>query len=407
MSDRDTMQPPDPTQPRAAETVAPFTNELPVKIRFGEGAAGDLGAILGQLQTPTATVVIDAGLEESNGAVAAALQALERDGVSLRRHRKPAGAPTSTTVDDAAAALAGRGAPVIIAIGGGSVIDTAKAARLCVQLGCGFAQALESGPVVPPPDTTLIAVPTTAGTGSEVSGGAVITDVATGRKAGIASPNLRAEYAIVDPCLTYSVPPALTAYTGIDALAQAIAGMIARTRTPIGDAIALEAVRLIGRSLVPAWRDGGDAAARAEMACGSLMAGLTMNISDCTAEHSLGQAIASVRHAPHGLTVGVVLAHTLEREREHVAGQLDRIADVLQLPADGSAPGARTIRWVQGLLGELEFPVLSSLGIDEGDLDQLTDLATQDFFLTQSVVPWSPDEVRAVLRAAIAEPSRT
>jgi alcohol dehydrogenase len=250
-------------------------------------------------------------------------------------------------------------------------------------------------------------VPTTAGTGSEVSGGSVITDVSTGRKAGIASPNLRAQYAIVDPLLTHSVPPALTSYTGVDALAQAIAGMIARSRTPIGDAIALEAVRLIGHSLVSAWRDGNDAAARSAMACGSLMAGLTMNISDCTAEHSLAQAIASVRHAPHGLTIGIVLPHTLERERPHVAAQLDRVADTLALPAAPDSPaGARAIEWIRALLAELEFPVLASLDVGEGDLDELTELAMRDPFLGQSTVPWTPEEVRAVLRAAVHEPPR-
>jgi choline dehydrogenase len=285
------------------------------------------------------------------------------------------------------------------------VIDTAKAARLCVQQAAGFGELVASGLPVPVPAVALIAVPTTAGTGSEVSGGAVITDVASGRKAGIASPNLRAQYAIVDPLLTHSVPRALTAYTGVDALAQAIAGMIARVRTPIGDAIAMEAIRLIGHSLVRAWRNGDDAAARSAMACGSLMAGLAMNISDCTAEHSLAQAIASVRHAPHGLTIGVVLPHTLERERPHVAGQLERVADALRLDPAGP-PGAAAIDWIRDLLADLEFPVLASLGVGEEDLDQLTEFAMRDPFLGQSTVPWTAEEVRAVLRAAVREPPR-
>ncbi len=386
--------------------LPPFTNDLPVKIRFGDGEAGRLAAVLHELDARAATVVIDAGLEDGNAGVAAALQALEADGVSLHRHVKQAGEPTSATVDAAAGAAAERRAPVIVAIGGGSVIDTAKAARLCVQQAAGFGELVASGLTVPVPAIPLIAVPTTAGTGSEVSGGAVITDVASGRKAGIASPNLRAQYAIVDPLLTHSVPPALTAYTGVDALAQAIAGMIARVRTPIGDAIAIEAIRLIGHSLVRAWRNGGDAAARSEMACGSLMAGLTMNISDCTAEHSLAQAIASIRHAPHGMTVGIVLPHTLERERPHAAGQLARVADALGLPSAGSPAGAAAIDWIRDLLAELEFPVLASLEVGEEDLDQLTAFAMRDPFLGQSTVPWTAEEVRAALRAAVHEPPR-
>src|SRR6202012_1922544 len=105
--------------------------------------------------------------------------------------------------------------------------------------------------------------------------------------------------------------------------AQAIAGMIARVRTPIGDGIALEAIRLIGRSLPVAHRHPDDGGARSEVACGSLMAGLTMNISDCTAEHSLGQALGGTFHGPHGLTIGLVLVHTLDRERRFVPGPLD------------------------------------------------------------------------------------
>jgi choline dehydrogenase len=387
-----------------AGPIPAFTNQLPVRIRFGDGEAGRLAEVLGPDAGGSVLVVIDEGLAAGNPRVAAALGALGDAGATVHQHVKEAGEPTSTTVDAAAAAVAGRRPSAIVAVGGGSAIDTAKAARLCAQLQRDFAELAASEYVVPAPSIPLVAVPTTAGTGSEVSGGAVITDAASGRKAGIASPLLRAQHAVVDPLLTHSVPPALTAYTGVDALAQAIAGMVARCRTPIGDAIALEAVRLIGRSLVRAWRDGDDAVARSEMACASLMAGLTMNISDCTAEHSLGQAIASVRHAPHGLTVGVVLPHTLERERAHVPGQLDRVAEALGLVADGS--GAAAVQWVRDLLTDLEFPRLASLDVGAGDLDRLTELALGDFFLTQAPVPWTAAEVREAFGAALAEPAR-
>lgn len=392
--------------PARPHGVTSFTNHLPVHIQFGDGVADQLPDVLAQLGTANALVVIDDGLESYSHEVARALAAAERAGIVLTRHAKAPGEPKTTTVDDAAAALADSGAGAIVAVGGGSVIDTAKAARLCVQHGCGFAQFLASARRYPAPEIPLIAIPTTAGTGSEVSGGAVITDAASGRKAGIASPHLRPQHAIVDPVLTYSVPPAMTAYTGVDALAQAIAGMIARVRTPIGDAIALEAIRLIGRSLVSAYRDGTDAAARSEVACGSLMAGLTMNISDCTAEHSLAQAIASVVPAPHGLTIGLVLVQTLERERRYVPEQLERVADALGVAPDGSADGSRAVRGVRELLTELDFPVLSSLGITRGQLDELTDLALRDFFITQSPVPWTAAEVRAAFASALADSPR-
>jgi alcohol dehydrogenase len=269
-----------------------------------------------------------------------------------------------------------------------------------------FRQWLASDRPFPEPQIPLIAIPTTAGTGSEVSGGAVITDPNETRKAGIASPTLRAYAALVDPTLTYSVPAATTAFTGIDALAQAIAAMIAKVSTPIGDGIALESIRLIGRSLSIATKHGNNRAARSEMACGSLMAGLSMNISDCTAEHSLGQAIGAVFHVPHGLTIGVVLGPTLERERQHVPAVLERVADALGYPQDGSNDGSRAVKAVDALLTALDFPVLSSIGVNESNLETLADIAQQDFFHTQSPVPWSHDELRGALEAALHQRER-
>jgi alcohol dehydrogenase len=245
-------------------------------------------------------------------------------------------------------------------------------------------------------------VPTTAGTGSEVSGGAVITDEHTHVKAGIASPHLRAQHALVDPALTYGLPPGITAHTGIDALAQAIAGMVVTARTPIGDGIALESIRLAGAALVQVVRDGSDHEARAQMACASLMAGLAMNISDCGSEHSLGQALGGRFGLPHGLTIGLVLAETMDRDRAHVPAQFERIADALGEPAGGPADGSRAVRAVRRILAELEFPTLTAVGVTESDLDGLTEGALADYFISVAPAPWSPAEVRAAYAQGLA-----
>ncbi len=387
--------------------MPPFGNHLPVRIRFGDGVAATLPDVLAEVGATRVLVMLDDGIERFNPAVADLLAGpLATPGLVVTRFAKPAGEPTNAMVESAIEALAASEAQAIVALGGGSVIDTAKAARLCVQLGTTFAGFLASDRRTPEPTVPLIAMPTTAGTGSEVSGGAVFSNPEAGTKSGIAGPNLRAQYALVDPRLTHSMPPAMTANTGIDALAQAIAGMVAKVRTPIGDAIALEAIRLMGLSLVPAFRDGSDAVARSRMACAATMAGLTMNLSDCTAEHSLGQAIGGVTHAPHGLTVGLVLVETLERERHHVPEQLERVADALGEPRDGTADGSRAVRAVARILSDLQFPVLSTLGLGEGDLDRLTDLALDDFFITMSPHPWSRDEVRGAFATALALQSR-
>lgn len=381
--------------------IPPFANHLPVHIRFGEGTAMVLPDLIAELGARNPAILVDRGITDFNPAAGDLLARLnDIPGQVPKVCERPAGEPTVATVDEVTDMVREATPDLIVALGGGSVIDTAKAARLCLQLERPFAEAA-AAPDRPEPTVPLVAIPTTAGTGSEVSGGAVVTDPGSGRKAGIAHPNLRAQYALVDPALTYSMTPRMTANTGIDALAQAIAGVIARVRTPVAQAIGLEAIRLAGESLVPAYRDGRDPVARSRMACASLMAGLTMNLSDCTAEHSMGQAIAGIREAPHGLTVGLVLAETLERERRFVPALLERVADALGESPDSAGDGTRAVRAVRRILAELAFPVLSDLGIGGQDVGLLADLAMADQFVTLAPEPWSREEVCAAYHAAL------
>jgi choline dehydrogenase len=390
-----------------SDPIAPFTNHLPVRVTFGEGNAHALPHLLHEAGATRALVLTDENIEAHNPALERVLETLRSSALSVTRMEKPAGEPTIAMVDAAAAGMEAGGVDAVVALGGGSVIDTAKAARLCYQLGSSLAEFLDSERNYPAPTVPLVAVPTTAGTGSEVSGGSVISDPQAGRKAGIAHPHLRPQFAIVDPVLTWSMPPTMTANTGIDALAQAIAATVAKVRTPIGDAIALEAVALIGDSLLAAYRDGGDTVARSRMSCGAMMAGLAMNISDCAAEHSLGQAIGGLTGAPHGLTIGLVLAETLDRERRFVPGQLERVADAWGLPNDGSRDGSRVVTAVRSLLARLDFPVLDDLGLGADDLDRLTDLALADYFISMSPQPWERNEVHHAFTTALALRERT
>ena len=389
------------------DNITAFNNHLPVKVRFGEGVAETLPAVVAELGTSKVFLMVDKDIEKFNPAAAKLIEQMKTaTGITTTIFEKPAGEPTIQMVDDAIAALKAAGSDVVVALGGGSVIDTAKAARLCAQLNCTFREFQSKAPVYPAPTLALIALPTSAGTGSEVSGGSVISDPEAGRKAGIANGNLRAQVALVDPVLTYSMPPSMTANTGIDALAQAIAGIIAKCSTPIGDAIGYEAVRMMTPALVAAFKDGNNKVARAGMASGSMMAGLTMNISDCTAEHSLGQAIGGLKHVPHGLTIGLVLVETLTREAKIVPEKMERLADALGVPQDGSKDGSRCVNAVRKILAQLQFPVLSSLGFVEGDIDELADIALNDFFITQAPKPWSKQEVVDAFMSALKLESR-
>jgi len=384
------------------ENVAAFNNHLPVKIRFGEGKALTLPDVVIEAGASTVFLMVDEGIGKFNKAAQACIDNLvSNTGIAVTTFEKPAGEPTIEMVDDATRALVESGAQAVIALGGGSVMDTAKAARLCAQLGVTFREFLAQKPTYPAPTLALIALPTSAGTGSEVSGGSVISDPDAGRKAGIANGNLRAQFAIVDPVLTYSMPPSMTANTGIDALAQAIAGIIAKCSTPVGDAIGYEAIRMMTPAIIGAYKDGNDKVARAGMAAGSMMAGLTMNISDCTAEHSLGQAIGGLKHVPHGLTIGLVLVETLTREAGVVPAKMERIADAMGVPHDGSNDGSRAVNAVRSILAQLNFPVLSSLGFVEADIEELADIALADYFITQAPAPWSKAEVVEAFMSAL------
>jgi alcohol dehydrogenase len=382
--------------------ISAFNNHLPVKVRFGEGIANTLPDVLAELGSANAFLMVDAGIEKFNPAAKAVIDRLATvSGLTITIFEKPAGEPTIDMVDDATSALKASGAQTLIALGGGSVIDTAKAARLCAQLNCTFREFQSKVPSYPSPVISLIALPTSAGTGSEVSGGSVISDPEAGLKTGIANGNLRAQVALVDPVLTYSMPPTMTANTGIDALAQAIAGIIAKCSTPIGDAIGYEAVRMMSNSLVAAYKDGNDKAARSAMSAGSMMAGLTMNISDCTAEHSLGQAIGGLKHVPHGLTIGLVLVETLTREAKVVPEKMERVADAMGIPVDGTSDGSRAVNAVRKILADLDFPVLSSIGITHSDIELLSNNAMNDYFITQAPKPWSKAEVVEAFTAAL------
>ena len=382
-----------------SESIAPFRNHLPVKIRFGDGVAGELAEVLAGEGAARPLVVIDRGLDELVPGVAGALAPLAQVSV---RFQKEAGEPTVELVERVAAALADAGCDAVVAIGGGSAMDTAKAARLVAGQGGPYLRFARGEAAYEPPAIPLVCVPTTAGTGSEVSGGAVITDERTHVKAGIASPLLRAQHALVDPVLTHGLPPGITAHTGIDALAQAIAGMVVRVRTPIGDAIALEAIRLAGEALPAVVADGSNAAARSQMACASLMAGLTMNISDCGSEHSLGQSIGGLLGLPHGLTIGLVLAESMDRDRHHAPAQFERIADALGAPKDGSNDGSRAVAAVREILRRLEFPTMRAAGVRPDQVDTLAGQALEDYFITCAPAPWTLDEARAVYDQGLA-----
>lgn len=382
------------------EAVPAFRNHLPVRIRFGDGVVAGLAELLAGEGSSRPYVLVDAAVVGLTPLVETLDRVEERTG-SVARRVAAAGEPSFESVEAIADELREAAPDVIVAIGGGSVLDTAKAARLSFTQGGPLRRYVGGAVPIEPPSVPLVVVPTTAGTGSEVTGGAVLFDRETGRKTGIADPLLRARHALVDPELTHGLPREPTLYSGVDALAQALAATVTTTRTPIAVAIGLEATRLATEALPIVARDGADRAARSRIACASLLAGLAMNISECGSEHWLAHPLGVRLGLPHGLTVGLVLAEAMEIDRSAAPERFDRIADAMGAPQTGGGDGSRAVSAVRALLAELGFPTLASTGARDRDLPLLADDAVAGWI---PVTPhdWTRENVLDAYRAALS-----
>lgn len=384
------------------DPIAPFHSQLPVKLAFGDGAIAELADALAALGARSALVVVEAPVA-GHPSVTEALAAADAAGIALERVVKDAGEPTFQLADELADRVRAARHGAVVGIGGGSALDVAKAARIVADQG-GFGRDFADGRIVPaPPTIGLVLCPTTSGTGSEVSGASVLTDVAADVKIGFGHPNMRAQHALVDPVLTHGLPAAPTSHSGVDAMAQAIGACTVSDSSPLSVAFGLEACHHVAHSLREAVADGSNAEARRRLACASLTAGLAMNLSDCAADHALGQALGGVKHLPHGLTVGLVLAESLDVSRGDCADRLERVADALGEPADDTADGSRAVRAVKRVLRDVGFPTLAEVGVTEDDLPALVEAATgsQRFFLDIDCHEWTPAEVEQAFRAAL------
>lgn len=280
-----------------------------------------------------------------------------------------------------------RGADVVLGIGGGSCIDAAKAIALLLTYGGPlsdyYGEFKVPGPVLP-----VIAVPTTSGTGSEVTPVAVVSDRDRAVKVGIASPHLVPDTAICDPELTYSCPRHLTAISGADALVHAIEAFTTARREPtattvhehvflgkneISDLTALAAIRHIGASLEPACKDPLDVKARSRMMLGALMAGQAFGVAGTSVCHAAQYPIGARTNTPHGLGVAAMLPFALEFNRHHVADEIAQVGAALGAvvsPGDVQSDVEATIAYVEALLAAIGVPgSLKAMGLREADLD--------------------------------------
>ncbi len=267
-----------------------------------------------------------------------------------------------------------------MAVGGGSVIDTAKAVAVMATNDGVISDYLGAGKVKKP-KLPLVVVNTTAGTGSEVTRFAIISDPATSVKMLIADPHLIPEVAIDDPLLTVTCSPLVTASTGVDALTHAIEAYISVRATALSDVLALSAIAKVGQSLRAAFKNGKDLAARTLMHIASLEAGMAFSNASVALVHGMARPIGAYFHIAHGLSNAVLLPHVMAWSMSEAWGRFADIARALGVDTAGvteKQAAERAVAEVRSLCQDLQIPGLTGLGIDPDKLMALAPTMAKD-----------------------------
>jgi len=247
----------------------------------------------------------------------------------------------------------------------------------------------------------LIAIPTTAGTGSEVTAFVAMTDSRDVVKMLIGSPHLMPDVALVDPSLTLSCPPKVTADTGVDALTHAIEAYVTRKANPLSDALALSAARRISRHLLRAYRDGSDREARYEMMVGATEAGMAFSNASLALVHGMSRPIGANFHLAHGLSNAILLPTVLDYSVDSAPERYARLAAEMGAPVDGldASDAARcTVDLVTRLCKELNVPTLTGVGLDAGRVMEMAPRMARDAVISGSPAnnPRVPTEAEIV-----------
>ncbi len=338
------------------------------------------------------------------------LDLLAADGVAASTFAI-AGEPTVDAVVAATAAARRSRCDLVIGFGGGSPIDAAKAvAALLANPGDPFdyLEIVGRGKPVTQPSVPCIAISTTAGTGAEVTRNSVLASPAHQVKVSLRSPLLLPRLAVVNPELTFDLPPALTASTGLDALTQLIEPYVSSRANPVADGFCLEGIRRAGRALRPAFHDGANPAAREDLALASLCGGLALANAGLGAVHGLAGPVGGAFPAPHGAVCAALLPHVITanlqaaRARLPESPALARYVDVARLlTGDPTATAEDGVRWVRALVSELQIPPLRRYGLTSEHVAGLVQKAAQASSMKANPLPLTAAELAAILRAAI------
>lgn len=385
--------------------MSPFAFNTTPSIRFGEGLAAEIGEIAGARLGGKVLLVTDQGIMKL-GLADAAIQSVERTGAELVLFDKVEADPSRATLMTATELAMDNEVTGVIGFGGGSSLDVAKLAALLAGSGEDLDEAWgvgnARGPRLP-----LVLVPTTAGTGSEVTPVSIIT-VEGAEKRGVSSPLILPDIAVLDPALTLGLPAHTTAATGVDAMVHAIEAYASKSanNNPLSRMLAREALRLLGANIETAVFKGDDITARGAMLLGSMLAGQAFANSPVAAVHALAYPIGGTFHVPHGLSNALVLPHVLRFNAPDAAHLYAEIA-CDAFPALSREDGAQGrcgafIEELAGLSKRLGLQTqLREVGIGEDDLPKMaTDAMKQTRLLVNNPREVGEADALAIYRAA-------
>ena len=376
-----------------------FEFQTATRIVFGEGTAGSLPDLVRSLGTRPLVVTGASG--ERAAWLVSALSA-----ETLR----VAGEPTVDLVREGARRVENAACDLILSLGGGSAIDAGKAIAAVATNGgepLEFLEVVGKGRAILAAPLPFIAVPTTAGTGSEVTRNAVLGSAEHGVKASLRSPLMLPQVALVDPELTYQLPPRVTATTGLDALTQLIEPYVSRRANPLADAVCVEGIRRLRGALGRAYHDGLDREARHDMALASLFGGLALANAGLGIVHGFAAVLGGSSKAPHSALCAALLPHGMAanvdalraRAPQHPA--LERYGAIARLLTGRNQASAEDgIEWVHALCAELNVGSLGTWGIAEADFPGLVEKAARASSMQANPLALTDEELLAVLSAA-------
>jgi alcohol dehydrogenase class IV len=321
--------------------------------------------------------------------------------------------PSVKVVEDGVATARKAGCDLVVSIGGGSALDTGKAiAAMLTNPGAvmDYLEVIGGGKALTKDSAPFIAIPTTAGTGSEVTRNAVLASAEHRVKVSLRSASMLAKIAIVDPELTYDLPPAITASTGLDALTQVIEPFVSCRANPMTDAICVEGMKRASRSLRTAFENGADHAAREDMCVASLFGGLALANAGLGAVHGFAGVIGGMFGAAHGAICAALLPHVMEaniralRKRDRDGEALRRYECVgLFLCRKQMATAEDGVGWVRQLVLDLKIPGLRKCGVQTSDMEEVIEKSAKASSMKANPIVLTAEELRWILERAMGE----